>query len=151
MAYVIPDPLPWNTLAGPLAAAEDALARLDERLAASPIREGWISRTHFLDACASLWLQGELVHVEDLVLHDARMDQRAPPHELTRAHAVLRARCRIAAAEPGWATSRSGLAVLSQGREQDAPDVPTGEPTRSHEPDEERGGEGAFDAEAFAT
>src|SRR3954469_17516794 len=77
MVYVAPDPLPWNALAGPLATAEDALARLDERLGVSPIREGWISRTHFMDACASLWLQGELVHLEDLVLHDAEMDQRA--------------------------------------------------------------------------
>src|SRR3954452_22114463 len=137
MAYVIPDPLPWNTLAGPLAAAEDGLASLDERLGSSPIREGWVSRTHFIDACASLWLQGELVHLEDLVLHDADMDQRAPTHELTRAHAVLRARRRIAVAAPDWAIRWSGLAALSQGREQDAPDVPTGEPTRSHEPDEE--------------
>src|SRR4051812_8612134 len=87
MAYVVPDPLPWTALAGPFAAAEDAFARLDERLGQSPIREGWISRTHFLDACASLWLQGELVHLEDLVLHDAGMDLRAPTHELTRAHA----------------------------------------------------------------
>src|SRR3954469_22603154 len=116
MAYVIPDPLPWTALAGPLAAAEDALARLDERLGASPIREGWVSRTHFVDACASLWLQGELVHLEDLVLHDAGMDLRAPTHELTRAHAVLRTRRRIAIADPGWATSRSGLAALSTGR-----------------------------------
>src|SRR4051794_15934686 len=123
MAYVIPDPLPWTALAGPLAAAEDALGRLDERVGTSPIQEGWISRTHFLDACASLWLQGELVHLEDLVLHDAGMDQRAPTHELTRAHAVLRARRRIAAAEPGWATSRSGLAVLSKGHEEDAADT----------------------------
>ena len=78
MAYVIPDPLPWTALASPLAAAEDALARLDERLGSSPIREGWISRTHVMDACASLGLQGALVHLEDLVLHDAGMDQRAP-------------------------------------------------------------------------
>src|SRR5215212_5663659 len=119
MAYVIPDPLPWSTLASPLATAEDALARLDERVGTSPIRAGWISRTHFLDACASLWLQGELVHLEDLVLHDAGMDVRAPTHELTRAHAALRARRRIAAAEPGWATSLTGLAALSQGREED--------------------------------
>src|SRR3954470_9757944 len=117
MAYVIPDPLPWRTLAGPLATAEDALARLDERLGQSQIREGWASRTHVLDACASLWLQGELVHLEDLVLHDAEMDQRAPTHELTRAHAVLRTRRRIAAAEPCWAMSPSGLADLSKGRE----------------------------------
>src|SRR5688572_29991010 len=118
MTYVIPDPLPWTALAGPLAAAEDALARLDERLATSPIRDGWISRTHFVDACASLWLQGELVHLEDLVLHDAGMDLRAPTHELTRAHTVLRARRRIAAADPSWATSPSGLAALSRGREE---------------------------------
>src|SRR3954449_2990732 len=123
MTYVIPDPLPRTALASPLAAAEDSVARLDERLGASLIREGWISRTHVMDACASLGLQGALMPLEDLVRHDAGMDQRAPTHELTRAHTVLRARRRIAAAEPGWATSRSGLAVLSQGREEDAPDV----------------------------
>src|SRR6202022_678887 len=110
--YTIPDPLPWARLAGPLAAAEDALARLDERLAKSPIRDGWVARTHFTDACASLWLEGELVHLEDLVLHDAGMDIRSPTHELTRAHAVLRARRRIAAAKPDWALSPAGLAGL---------------------------------------
>ena len=110
--YQLPDPLPWAQLAGPLAAAEDALARLDERLAKSPIREGWIARTHYTDACASLWLEGELVHLEDLVLHDAGMDIRSPTHELTRADAVLRARRRIAEAKPDWALSAAGLAGL---------------------------------------
>jgi uncharacterized protein DUF1612/DNA binding protein with HTH domain len=107
--YHIPDPLPWREIAGPLAAAEDAVARLDERLAKSPIREGWVARTHITDACASLWLDGELVHLEDLVLHDAGMDVRAPTHELTRAHAVLRTRRRIASAEPDWALTPTGL------------------------------------------
>lgn len=110
--YQIPDPLPWTKLAGPLAAAEDALARLDERLAKSPIRDGWIARTHFTDACASLWLEGELVHLEDLVLHDAGMDIRSPTHELTRARTVLRARRRIAEAKPDWALSPAGLVKL---------------------------------------
>jgi hypothetical protein len=110
--YAIPDPLPWGQLAGPLAAAEDALARLDERLAKSPIREGWVARTHYTDACASLWLEGELVHLEDLVLHDAGMDIRAPTHELTRARAVLRIRRRIAAAKLDWALSVTGLVSL---------------------------------------
>ena len=82
-------------------AAEDALARLDERLRASSLRDGFNARAHFHDACASLWLAGELVHLEDLVLHDAEMDLRTPTHELTRAHAVLRARRRIAGAPPG--------------------------------------------------
>ena len=108
----LPDPLPWSLLAGPLARAEDALARLDERLRTSPIRDGWIARTHFGDAAAALWLDGELVALEDLVLHDARLDVRAPTHELTRAHAVLRERRRIAGAEPGWALSNAGLAIL---------------------------------------
>ncbi|MGT2441005.1 RHE_PE00001 family protein (plasmid) [Bradyrhizobium betae] len=110
--YQIPDPLPWTEIAGPLAAAEDTLARLDERLARSPIREGWIARTHFTDACASLWLEGELVHMDDLVLHDAGMDVRAPTHELTRAHAVLRTRRRIGSAKPDWALSVGGLTRL---------------------------------------
>jgi hypothetical protein len=110
--YQIPDPLPWAQLAGPLAAAEDALARLDERLAKSPVRDGWVARTHYTDAAASLWLEGELVHLEDLVLHDAGMDIRAPTHELTRARAVLRTRRRIAAAKPDWALSATGLASL---------------------------------------
>ena len=98
--------------ATPLAAAEDALARLDERLAKSSVRDGWIARTHFTDACASLWLEGELVHLEDLVLHDAGMDIRSPTHELTRARAVLRTRRRIASAKPDWALSVAGLASL---------------------------------------
>jgi hypothetical protein len=111
--YQIPDPLPWPHIAGPLAAAEDALARLDERLATSPLRAGWIARTHYSDAAASLWLEGELVHLDDLVLHDANMDLRAPTHELIRAHAVLRARRRIAEASAKWALSPSGLASLA--------------------------------------
>jgi len=127
----LPDPLPWRELARPLARAEDALARLDERLRTSPIRDGWISRTHFSDAAAALWLEGELVHLEDLVLHDAGMDIRAPTHELTRAHTVLRARRRIADAAPGWALSPAGLEALrGRGGPSDAthPEVEDPEP-----------------------
>ncbi len=112
----IAERLPWPRMAAPLATAEDALARLDERLRTSPIREGFIARTHFLDACASLWLVGELVHLEDLVLHDAEKDVRSPTYELTRAHAVLRARRRIASSESDWALSASGLGGLWGGQ-----------------------------------
>jgi hypothetical protein len=115
-AYAVPTQLPWSAFAGPLERAEDALARLDERLRHHPLAEGWAERAHFADACAALWLEGELVHLEDLVLHDAEMDLRAPTHELTRAHAVLRTRRRNAAADPSWATSQAGHAVLSQSR-----------------------------------
>jgi Protein of unknown function (DUF1612)/HTH DNA binding domain len=116
LSACLPDPLPWRELARPLAGAEDALARLDERLRTSPIRDGWIARTHFSDAAAALWFEGQLVHTEDLVLHDAGMDIRAPTHELTRAHTVLRARRRIADAAPGWALSSAGLFEALRGR-----------------------------------
>lgn len=78
-----------------------ALMRLDERIARSPVGGGWIERSHFADACASLWIDGELVHLEDLVLHDATRDIRTPTHELTIARDVLRTRRRIAAQPPG--------------------------------------------------
>lgn len=88
------------------------MTRLDERVARSPVGQGFVGRTHFADACASLWIDGELVHLEDLVLHDATKDIRTPTHELTIAHDVLRTRRRIAAQTPGWALSPDGLSSL---------------------------------------
>ncbi|RWB54348.1 MAG: DUF1612 domain-containing protein [Mesorhizobium sp.] len=115
MGYQLAD-LPLNTLIGRLARAEDLLARLDERVHKSPVHDGFLQRSHFSDAAAALWLDGELVHAEDLVLHDAHMDIRTPTHELTRAHAVLRARRRIFGHKPDWALSRVGILAL-RGRE----------------------------------
>ncbi|WP_353029114.1 RHE_PE00001 family protein [Mesorhizobium sp. M1004] len=107
------DKLPLETLIGPVARATEVLVRLDERVARSPVRDGFVERQHFADAASALWLEGELVHVEDLVLHDAHMDIRTPTHELTRAHAVLRTRRRIYAQKPGWALSRDGFLALT--------------------------------------
>jgi hypothetical protein len=112
MAYDISD-LPLDTLIGPLARTTEGLVRLDERLSRSPVREGFVERQNFAEAVAALWLEGELVHLEDLVLHDAHMDARAPTHELTRAHAVLRARRQILAQAPDWALGRDGLRQLT--------------------------------------
>lgn len=112
MAYAIRE-LPLETLLGPVARATETLARLDERLARSPVRDGFVERQHFVDAVAAVWLEGELVHLEDLVLHDAHMDIRTPTHELTRAHAVLRTRRRILSQHPDWALSRDGLLALT--------------------------------------
>ena len=89
-----------------------ALARLDERIARSPVGAGWIERQNFADACASLWIDGELVHLEDLVLHDAFRDTRTPTHELTIARDVLRTRRRIGGQWPEWALSPDGLRTL---------------------------------------
>jgi hypothetical protein len=89
-----------------------ALTRLDERIARSPVGQGWIERQNFADACASLWIDGELVHLEDLVLHDATRDIRTPTHELTIARDVLRTRRRIAVQPPGWPLSADGVRTL---------------------------------------
>ncbi|MCZ7450226.1 RHE_PE00001 family protein [Agrobacterium rhizogenes] len=91
-----------------------ALTRLDERVARSPVGQGWIERSHFADACASLWIGGELVHLEDLVLHDATKDIRTPTHELTIARDVLRTRRRISGQSPDWALSADGIRTLRQ-------------------------------------
>jgi hypothetical protein len=90
------------------------LTRLDERIARSTVGQGWIERCQFTDACASLWIDGELVHLEDLVLHDAFRDSRAPTHELTIARDVLRTRRRVAAQSPDWALSTEGIRILRQ-------------------------------------
>ena len=91
-----------------------ALTRLDERIARSPVGAGFLERQNFADACASLWIDGELVHLEDLVLHDATRDIRTPTHELTIARDVLRTRRRIAGQSPEWALSAEGIRTLRQ-------------------------------------
>ncbi|RCW81870.1 RHE_PE00001 family protein [Phyllobacterium bourgognense] len=160
--------LSLNDLLQPVVAAEDALARLDDRVGRKNDlgetngrrtrdgllreNEGWIERSHFVEACNALWLAGELVHVEDLVLHDARMDIRTPTHELTRAHAILRTRRQIAASPPAWSFSSKGLASL-RGRatsELTVPsheNVPAVEPVADDEPEVKSDAENAFEDE----
>jgi hypothetical protein len=99
------------------------LARLDERIARSSVGRGWIERSHFTDACASLWIDGELVHLEDLVLHDATKDIRTPTHELTIARDVLRTRRRIAGQSPDWALSADGVRTLRKTAETTSADT----------------------------
>lgn len=122
MAYEI-GKLNHETLLGPIAAAEDALARLDERVARSEAGPGFAERADFFDSVSNMWVAGELVHLEDLVLHDAHMDIRAPSHELVIAHRIVRARRRVARDEPGRAVSRSGIMALAGIAEE-----PDGEP-----------------------
>lgn len=111
MAYELAK-ISMSDLMRPAFDAGIALTRLDERVARSPVGPGWIERSHFVEACASLWIDGELVHLEDLVLHDVFRDTRTPTHELTIAHDVLRTRRRIAAQSPDWALSADGVRIL---------------------------------------
>ncbi|WP_165420895.1 RHE_PE00001 family protein [Rhizobium leguminosarum] len=101
-----------SALMRPVFDAGVALTRLDERVARSAVGQGWIERSNFGDACASLWIDGELVHLEDLVLHDATRDIRTPTHELTIARDILRTRRRIAGQSPDWALSADGTRSL---------------------------------------
>jgi hypothetical protein len=103
-----------SSFVGPAFEAAIALTRLDERIARSPVGNGWVERQNFVDACASLWIDGELVHLEDLVLHDAFRDTRTPTHELTIARDVLRTRRRIAGQSADWALSVDGIRTLRQ-------------------------------------
>ncbi|OAV54489.1 hypothetical protein A6U98_03250 [Rhizobium sp. WYCCWR10014] len=113
MAYDL-EKISMTALMRPAFDAGVGLTRLDERIARSPVGQGFLERTQFTDACASLWIDGELVHLEDLVLHDATRDIRTPTHELTIARDVLRTRRRIAAQPPDWALSGDGLRTLRQ-------------------------------------
>jgi hypothetical protein len=92
-----------------------ALTRLDERISRSPVGAGFLERQNFADACASLWIDGQLVHLEDLVLHDAFRDTRTPTHELTIARDLAHRR-RIGSQPAVWALSEEGLRGLRQAR-----------------------------------
>ncbi|WKL23594.1 RHE_PE00001 family protein (plasmid) [Agrobacterium tumefaciens] len=113
MAYDV-SKISMTALMRPAFDAGVALTRLDERIARSPVGSGFLERQNFADACASLWIDGELVHLEDLVLHDALRDTRTPTHELTIARDVLRTRRRISGQSPNWALSPDGLRTLRQ-------------------------------------
>ena len=113
MAYDIAK-ISMSALMRPAFDAGLVLTRLDERIARSPVGPGFLERQNFADACASLWIDGELVHLEDLVLHDGLRDIRTPTHELTIARDVLRTRRRIAAQVPAWALSAEGIRTLRQ-------------------------------------
>ncbi len=84
----------------PVTKATAVLCRLDERVARSAVGAGFPERSQFTDACASPWLDGELVHLEDLVVHDAGAGVRAPTHEPTITRDVLRGRRCIASQPP---------------------------------------------------
>jgi hypothetical protein len=113
MAYDV-SRISMTALMRPAFDAGVALTRLDERIARSPVGVGFLERSQFTDACASLWIDGELVHLEDLVLHDATRDIRTPTHELTIARDVLRTRRRISGQPADWPLSADGIRTLRQ-------------------------------------
>ena len=96
-----------SDLARPVEAATLALVRLDERLAGYDahvgepmLADGVRARGHLFEAQALAHLSGELVSLEDLVLHDAGMDVRAPSTGVVRAARIVRERRSLARRAP---------------------------------------------------
>lgn len=124
--YEIPEnPLPAVLLA-PLLRAEDALARIDERARLSPLREGWIARLAFGETCASRLAEGELVHLEDVVLADGGAMQGAGSPELSAALQTLLVLRRAVDADA------AALLALPRPGEADADPAAIGEAARQH-------------------
>lgn len=84
-------------LARPIEAATLALVRLDEWLARSEpvLADGVRARADLFEVQALVHLSGERVSLEDLVLHEAGMDIRAPSTGVVRASRILGERCSL--------------------------------------------------------
>lgn len=108
-----------SDLARPVEAATLALVRLDERLAGSDahsgepvLADGVRARSHLFEAQALVHLSGELVSLEDLVLHDAGMDIRAPSTGVVSAARVLKERRSLARRAPETVLAADALRRL---------------------------------------
>lgn len=128
--YEIPENFPIQPLLAPLVQAEDALARLDERARSLPFRNGWALRLIYGEACACELAQGNLVHLEDLVLLDAGAPARMVAPEDSAAMHTLKL----------WRRGLRGdadklLKALRPGEEAEALSKPTDEPEHFYEKD----------------
>src|SRR6478735_1055961 len=104
--------IPWEKIVGRLEKIALEVKSFDARLEASGLAAGWQSRCDMNEAVRALILDGYLVDIGDLVLHDAGMDVRSPTHELTRAASALRARRTAMVRNAPWPISYDGLAAL---------------------------------------
>lgn len=103
--------IPWERIVGRLEKVALEIKSFDARLEAAGLSAGWQSRCDMNEAVRSLLLDGHLVDIGDLVLHDDGMDVRSPTHEITRAASALRARTAMALKAP-WPISYDGLGAL---------------------------------------
>lgn len=95
-----------------LAKAEDIVSRLDARAQTCAFAEGWAARVDFIEANGWGWVSGEVVDLEDLVLHDAQMDARLPDQALRATYGLVRARRKARGAGPELQTAH-GAAWLA--------------------------------------
>jgi hypothetical protein len=83
--YELPE-LPWEHIVDRLEPVTISILRFDARLEASGLSAGWQSRCDMTEAIRALLLDGHLVDVGDLVLHDAgreRPHMTVPPADLS--------------------------------------------------------------------
>lgn len=101
--YAIPADLLSNhagSLAKAWLQAEDVIARLDERVRESALRNGLSERLHLYNARAALLSQNFIVHLEELVLFDADAYTGRIHAELARAADIARLWRRAARGDP---------------------------------------------------
>jgi hypothetical protein len=103
---------PPERVFGALARAEDRVSRLDERVRTCGFSHGWRSRAEIRAVVGAMAASGQLVHAEDLILHDLGADVRIPDAGLFRARNLLQARRKAIHGGPEL-LSWSGLAWLS--------------------------------------
>jgi hypothetical protein len=106
------DSLSIDAVLQSFAAAQAAVSRLDERARHFPWRAAWMQRMLFHEACACQRMEGDLVHLEDLVLLDGNAFSGAPSMTLSSALEVLKIWRAAEAGEAGSVlrAARPGLA-----------------------------------------
>jgi hypothetical protein len=111
--------LDLKRLLKPLLAAEQAMARIDERLRTLPFRDGVIERLVYHEACAVSLLEGHLVPVEDLAQFEAGCLQKISYPELSACHGTY------VSLRDAWRTAPEALlAASSPGERRDRPRLP---------------------------
>jgi hypothetical protein len=85
-SYELPE-IPWEKIVGRLERIALAVKDFDARLEVSDLSAGWQSRCDMNEAAKSLLLDGHLVDIGDLVLHDAGDIQPAPSTSDQNEHA----------------------------------------------------------------
>jgi hypothetical protein len=110
-AYGIPDGFGIGGVQDAYDRAHEAVVRLDERARRSDLRDTWMQRVLFAEACAAQLSEGDLVHLEDLVLLDGYAYSGAPCMALSSALEILNAWRAASRAEAGEALKepRPGL------------------------------------------
>lgn len=88
--YITPEDLDYGNCIGILCETEDALARLDERVKASPLRSGLLARLPYHEACACRLADGELVDLSDLMLFAHRVWAKGARPDLAEAQVIFK-------------------------------------------------------------